>query len=95
MYLVPTVASGTGGLTLKIEIQDPISGSWASIGNDTGPRLTASIIGFVVGPGSSASGSLANSTFVTKQFPICGTCRVTVVAGDASSYTYSVTYTIA
>ena len=90
VWLVCTAASGTGGLTLKIEIQDPTSLVWLNIGQDSAARTSVLNLGFAVGPGAGNSGTLTNSSFVTKQFPVAGKCRVTVSHGDASSYTYSV-----
>lgn len=95
VFLLPTAASGTGGLTLSIEMQDPTSSTYVAIGQDMTARTGTSNLGFQVGPGSSGSGTLASSSYVMKQITVSGNVRIKVTHGDASNYTYSVTYTIA
>lgn len=96
LMLSITAASGTGGLTLRLEMQDPVSGIWMGLGADTTARTTTNQLGFQFGPGSPGT-QTGISTFSTlfKQCAFTGPIRVTVAHGDASSYTYAVTYSLA
>lgn len=94
-HLNITVASGTGGLTFRIEMQDPISGNWFWIATDGAARTTATNYQFQVGPGSSRVGGMTTAAFYCFQAVLTGPIRIGVAHGDATSYTYSVTASIA
>lgn len=86
-----TVASGTGGLTVRVALLDPVSGTVVG----TAPYLNASPTGittvtcnyYIVHPAAAA----ANVAQVTGA-PLPRQWRCDVVHGDASPYTYSVGY---
>lgn len=89
-----TVASGTGGLTLTIEQFDPASGSWFAItAAPTAVTATTSTPKvYAVYPNGTATAT-TNVTALTSTL-IPATWRVKVTAGDSSSYTYSVGYSL-
>lgn len=89
-FLVITAASGTGGLTIRFEIQDPTSLAWIIVCTSSAATLSASTLIFSVGPNATRVGGLSNSAALAYQYPLVGNCRCTVVHGDASNYTYSV-----
>lgn len=85
-----TVASGTGGLKLQFQEQDPVSGNWVSV-NTAPAAITATgtflyQIGAGVGAGSSPNSNASQFCTLALSTP----WRVQVTAGDSSSYTYSV-----
>lgn len=89
IFLNVTVASGTGGLTVRVQGIDPVSGSVIAL-NAAPTAVTA--IGttlYVIGLGASGGGA-AQATSA----PVPRTWRVAVTHGDASSYTYSVGYSL-
>lgn len=89
VYLNVTVASGTGGLTVRIQGKDPVSGNYFNL-NAAPTAVTATgQTAYVLGPGNAtASGDVVQAT----QGRIPRTFRITVTVGDASSYTYSIGY---
>ena len=90
-----TAASGTGGLTLRVDMLDPVSGVWSGICQDTSARTTTLTNMYQVGPGSTRSGGMVNASLLGYQAQLVGPVRVTITAGDASSYTYGITASIA
>jgi hypothetical protein len=86
-----TAASGTGGLTLRIQGVEPVTGNVYSINNAPTAVTTPGLSAYVVYPGATASGSVAQ---VTGGVPLPRTWQVTVYVGDSSSYTYSVGYSL-
>lgn len=85
-----TVASGTGGLSVRWQMKDPISGNYVNIGTGgnrttTGTQVTGYGIGTTRVVGGATVGSLDGI-----EFPLGSKIRVQVVHGDGSSYTYSV-----
>lgn len=86
-YLDITAASGTGGLKLRIDVTDPLSGASATYCPAL-PSAAIVAIGlyvFQVGPFSETNMSLTGNwgTIMPLQW------KATVTVGDASSYTYS------
>lgn len=84
-----TVASGTGGLSVRWQLKDPISGNYVNIGTGgnrttTGTQVTAYGVGATRVVGGATVGSLDGI-----EFPLGSVIRAQVVHGDASSYTYS------
>lgn len=89
-----TAASGTGGLTLTIEQFDPASGVWFGI-TAAATAVTATTSTpkvYTVYPNGTATAS-HNVTALTST-SISAIWRVKVTAGDSSSYTYSVGYSL-
>lgn len=82
-----TVASGTGGLTISIEGQDPVSGAWFKLNADpTAVTATGTYVYELVAGAGAASGGVTQRTGGVLPF----NWRVHVAVGDASGYTYSV-----
>ena len=84
--------SGTGGLQVIIECQDPVSGKWFQI-NATPTAVTAVSKGiYVVGMnvGATATGDIKQLT----QVPLTNNWRVRVAVGNATKYTYSLGFAV-
>lgn len=82
-----TAASGTGGLSLRIQVQDPVSGTFFNY-NATPTAVTATgMYSYLVYPGVSGG-------FTTQLSPVVlpRTWQISVSHGDGTSYTYSVGY---
>lgn len=87
VFLNITVASGTGGLTLRILGKDPVSGNYYLLNAAPTAILATGQYGYLLGPGCvSSGGSIAQTTAGI----LPKTWAIEVVHGDASSYTYSV-----
>lgn len=89
VHLNVTIASGTGGLSVRIQAYDPIVGDWWNI--NTSPTVvtaTGKNI-YAVYPGASG-GTITQTT--SQVLP--RTWRVSVIHSDGSSYTYSVAYSL-
>lgn len=83
-----TAASGTGGLTLRINAHD-LAGSVAVPLNSAPTAVTGTgTTSYVLYPFGAVAGSVTQATsfYLPRQFSI------TVTHGDSSSYTYSVGY---
>lgn len=89
LILGVTAASGTGGLTVTLQMQDPVTGAWISLhANPTAVIATGEFV-YEIGPGiGAASGGVTQRT----SGQLGQTLRVNVAVGDASSYTYSVVF---
>ena len=87
-FLNVTAASGTGGLQVEIQAQDPASGNWQGINAVPAAVTTPGLFAYAV-----LANTGANMTQVTAG-SVPRTVRVEVVAGDASSYTYSLGYAL-
>jgi hypothetical protein len=94
LFLNISAASGTGGLRLTVEYQDPISGLWRTPLVVPSTAVTSvQMVPVFVGPGIGAIGSTASFTAGGMvSLPLTSAMRVTVSHGDASSYTYSLGY---
>lgn len=87
-FLNVTVASGTGGLQLSIQVKDPISGQYVGLNALPAAVTTTGIRAYSFYPGISAVGTQGTSGALSRTF------RVQVIVGDATSYTYSVGYSL-
>jgi hypothetical protein len=86
VWLNVTAASGTGGLQVKVQAKDPASGAYSSLhASPTAIIATGQNI-YVLYP----SGTVITGTSTSYNAVLPRTWRVTVLVGDASSYTYSV-----
>jgi hypothetical protein len=86
-----TAASGTGGLTLHVREKDPISGNKLDLLVDGTPITAIGTYLFIVAPSTApASGSVRAA--VSRHMPQAW--EIQVVAGDSSSYTYSISATM-
>lgn len=88
-----TVASGTGGLQLRFQFKDPVSGNYVNL-NVAPTAITAvGTYAYELYPGSSTAGT-AGSLLVNQRTSgaLPRTWRAVVQVGDASSYTYSIGY---
>lgn len=82
LFLNVTAASGTGGLTLRLWEYDPASAAPVITYQASSPIITTGLKRYAVYPGISGTDLGDNA--------LARTWAVFVVAGDASSYTYSV-----
>lgn len=80
-----TAASGTGGLQTQVEVQDAVTGDWVALNTAPTAVTATGTKTYLVYPGATG-GAVTQAT----SLPVGGTWRVTVTAGDSSSYTYSV-----
>ncbi len=86
-----SAASGTGGLTTKIQGKDPVSGNWIDLLADGAAILAAGTYGFELNPSAGAASGGVRAA-VARHLP--QEWRVTVAHGDGSNYTYSVSATL-
>lgn len=94
IFLDVTAASGTGGLTVKLRALDPVTGGGFHINVDPTAITATGSYGYMIYPGASSAGG---GTATVKQFTpaaVPRTWNVSVVHGDASSYTYSLGYAL-
>lgn len=87
-YLNITAASGTGGLTAWLSMQDPVSGQFAGASANNLTPTTKATTGLAVGILYPAALTIGTG-FTETAGIISGAFRVNVAVGDASSYTYS------
>ena len=85
-YLNITAASGTGGLSLVLEEQDHVSGTWNQVAATTGTTATG-LVTLKIKPAIAAVGATATKVAVQDILP--ANWRLRVVHADASNYTYS------
>lgn len=93
LFLNVTVASGTGGLTLRLYAVDPASGNNVQINAEPTVITATGLYGYMIGAGASAAG--VTGTTHVQQFtasPAPATWFAYVAANDSSSYTYSLGY---
>lgn len=86
-----SAASDTGGLVLKIQGKDQISGNYydiAATNSVTTPIVIRNIIGANVFNVAPSGGNVNVNTYVP------WTWRLQMVHGDSSNYTYSCAYTV-
>ena len=96
VFLNVTTASGTGGLTLFFEHQDPVSGLWAVTAVQSAAAITTTglrpyLAGQGIGLGSNL-GAAGAPVFADRGHILTSAFRLRVTHGDASSYTYSIGY---
>jgi hypothetical protein len=89
IHLNVTVASGTGGLQLRVYSIDPVSGGVKPINNLPTAVTATGVYTYVIYPGISADANTQVSASILPR-----TFNVTVSAGDSTSYTYSVGYSL-
>lgn len=90
-----TAASGTGGLVPKVRIVDVISGLTCQVNANFTAIVATGRFGFEVYPGSSNTVGASGSGWVAQRTAACLaglTIQVGITVGDASSYTYSLSY---
>jgi len=88
IVLSVTAASGTGGLQVQIQGKDSISGSYYQL--NTTPAAVTATGTYVYDLYPAALDSAAGGITQKSQVLLPRTWRVNVVAGDSSSYTYSI-----
>lgn len=82
-----TAASSTGGLSVTLQAQDPVSGTWYAWATLFTTVTTISLNSAVIYP---VTFSGLNSAVATKiAAPLPAVWRMTVFVGDSSNYTYS------
>lgn len=86
VFLNVTQASGTGGLTLRIQGKDPASGTYGNLLSASAAVIATGMSIYLLYPGGASGGTQG----VTGPLP--KTWRISVNVGDASNYTYSVGY---
>ena len=86
-----TAASGTGGLTFKLQGKDPLSGAYYDVGANLA-IVTAGTVVVNVGEGIWNTTATTTSANVNQYMPYIW--RIAVAVGDASSYTYSCSYVL-
>lgn len=91
VYLNITAASGTGGLTLRLFGVDPVSSTVATSASVSTAATTSGTRIYHFGPGVGAA-SGATLAWGGAGVMLGSLFAVQVLHGDASSYTYSVTY---
>lgn len=87
IFLDISIASGTGGLQVTLQVKNPITGAYSQVNPSPAAITIITPAVYVIYPG--ATGGNVNQ--VTGE-PIPRTFRIRVVHGDATSYTYSVSY---
>lgn len=92
VFLNVSVASGTGGLTTRLRWYDPVSGSQSTLHSD--PAAVTATGNFIYAYGLGCTGPIGLSLKAVYSIPVPRTFDVTIVHGDASSYTYSVGYAL-
>ena len=91
VWLNITAASGTGGLTIRVRGYDPVSGLPAIVSTNGNNYTTTGLKYLVLYPGKIDQGALTNDF---DSGPLPRTFDVGVQHGDASSYTYSLGYSL-
>lgn len=95
VYLNVSVASGTGGLNARIDYLDPVTGTWfGGVYGPSAPKTTTGTMLILFGDGPAVGTNAAVNPSLTGFIgAILGSSvRVSILASDASSYTYSVGY---
>ncbi len=93
LFLNISAASGTGGLIVRLLGIDPISGNDAELNTDITAITATGLYLFELYPGSSSAGASGASKVnqrISASLP--RTWYAKIVAGDSSSYTYSLGY---
>jgi len=90
LWLNVTVASGAGGLTLIVQGIDPISGLPVWLNATPTAVTTTGTFGYELYPGGTLSGDVKQRTSGI----LPRSWKVLIAVGDASSYTYSLGYSL-
>lgn len=95
VWLNITITSGTGGLQANLFGRDPVTAQLAFL-NATPAAITATgIYGYELYPGSTAAGSAGSNLIQQRTSAVLPrTWGARVTHGDASSYTYSLGYSL-
>lgn len=78
-----TAASGTGGLTIQLQIFDAVSGKFVTV-LQSALTIAISTVVLTLYPGIAAVANVSANDVLPRSY------RINVTAGDGSSYTYSV-----
>jgi hypothetical protein len=89
VYLHVAAASGTGGLTLRIQGKDAFTGAYVTLATVSTAVTLVSVTSLIFGGGGGSSGA-SSPAIVGGILP--DVFRIIVIPGDASSYTYAVSY---
>lgn len=92
LYLRITAASGTGGVSMNMQFQDPIGNTWDNWPGTTAAATANGNYVMIIYPASLTIGSTAVKTAQAMLLP--NTWRVNFIHGDASSYTYACSYSL-
>lgn len=95
VWLNISVASGTGGLVMRIRGKDPVSGNYYNLHAFPPAKIAATRHAYMLYPGASATGAVSDG-YVELYIPavLPRTWGIYVAHGDGSSYTYSVGYSL-
>lgn len=96
VWLDITVASGTGGLLVVLQGKDPVSGNYTNL-NPTATAITATgTYGYELYPGSSAAAAGVGAGYVNQRTAgaLPRTWRIQIFHNNATSYTYSVGFSL-
>lgn len=83
-----SVASGTGGLQVALQVKDPISGNYERLNTLATAVTTTGLRVLAFYPGYSTAGNIQQANAMA----LPRTWRINIQVGDGSSYTYSVGY---
>lgn len=84
LFLNVTAASGTGGLTVNIQMKDPVTGNYSSYYAAAAAVTSTGQRTYHIYPGASGGGTESKGGLLPH------TWRVRVTVGDSSSYSYSI-----
>jgi hypothetical protein len=90
VYLNITSASGTGGLTPHLMFKDPGSGQYDDMAAMGSAKTANGIYAYLIYPAS----GLLNDGGASQTAALPRTFAIKIVAGDNSSYTYSVSLSL-
>jgi hypothetical protein len=85
---ITVAAVGTGGLQVQIQGKDPVSGNYYNLVATPTAKTATGFYVYEVGPNSSTAG--AGDITVRSAAIVPRTFRINVIAGDSTSYTYSI-----
>jgi len=93
VFVNVSAVSGTGGLTLNFYGIDPVSGQYIGLMYASGAITAIGRYAYVIYPGVSSS-AITNGIRQVAGITLPRTWLVQVAVGDASSYSYSVAYSL-
>lgn len=91
VWLNVTLASGTGGLQVRVQGQCPVSAAVAGMNAAPTAIIATGLVGYAFYPGSVATGA---GIVQVSSVPLPRTWQVSVTHADGSSYTYSLGYSL-
>lgn len=92
LWLTITSASGTGGLRVKIFGQDRVTSTLLDMNADPVAISATGYYGYLLYPGATSSGGSNQYIHQATDLPLPRTWSAIVAVGDASSYSYSLSY---